>query len=84
MKDTLIFGNIITMDPERPRAEALGVRGGKVAFVGSREEAGAFGAAEVIDLGSRTVMPGFIDTHVHVIPSGIFMKIGRASCRERL
>ncbi|MBR3053863.1 MAG: amidohydrolase [Firmicutes bacterium] len=73
MKDTLIFGNIITMDPERPRAEALGVRGGKVAFVGSREEAGAFGAAEVIDLGSRTVMPGFIDTHVHVIPSGIFM-----------
>ena len=73
MKDTLIFGNIITMDPERPRAEAVGVRGGKVAFVGSREEAGAFGAAEVIDLGSRTVMPGFIDTHVHVIPSGIFM-----------
>lgn len=73
MKNTLIFGNIITMDPERPRAEALGVRGGKVAFVGSREEAGTFGAAEVIDLGSRTVMPGFIDTHVHVIPSGIFM-----------
>ncbi|MCR4669305.1 MAG: amidohydrolase [Clostridia bacterium] len=73
MKDTLIYGNIITMDPERPRAEALGMRGGKVAFVGSREEAGAFGAAEVIDLGSRTVMPGFIDTHVHVIPSGIFM-----------
>ena len=73
MKDTLIFGNIITMDPERPRAEALGVRGGKVAFVGSREDAGTFGAAEVIDLGSRTVMPGFIDTHVHVIPSGIFM-----------
>ena len=73
MKDTLIYGNIYTMDRERPRAEAVGIRGGKVAFVGSREEAKVFGPAEVIDLGGRTILPGFIDTHVHVIPSGIFM-----------
>ena len=73
MKDTLILGNIITMDKERPRAEALGISGGKVVFAGTREEAEGFPAKEVLDFTGRTILPGFIDTHVHVIPSGIFM-----------
>lgn len=73
MKDTLIYGNIYTMDRDCPRAEAIGIRYGKVAFVGSREEAAGFEAQEVVDLSGKTIFPGFIDTHVHVIPSGIFM-----------
>ena len=73
MKDTLIFGNIYTMDSAKPHVEAIGIRGGKVAFAGSRDEAYGFDAKEVLDFGGNTVLPGFIDTHVHVIPSGIFM-----------
>ena len=73
MKDKLIYGNIYTMDKDRPKVEAIGVSGGKVVFTGTREEAAGFEGAEVIDLGDRTILPGFIDTHVHVIPSGIFM-----------
>ena len=73
MKNTLIYGNIYTMDRTRPHVQALGIRNGKVVFAGSREEAASFGAAEVLDFGTNTVLPGFIDTHVHVIPSGIFM-----------
>ena len=73
MKDRLIIGNIITMDSALPKAEAVVVRDGKIAFVGSRQDAEAFGVKDVLDFGSRTILPGFIDTHVHVIPAGIFM-----------
>lgn len=73
MSETLILGNIITMDKARPRAEAVAFNKGKISFVGSREEAAKLGVSKVIDLGGKTVLPGFIDTHVHVIPAGIFM-----------
>ena len=73
MKDKLIYGNIYTMDEAGPRVEAMGVSGGKVVFTGTREEAAGFDGAEVLDFGDKTILPGFIDTHVHVIPSGIFM-----------
>ena len=74
MKDKLIYGNIYTMDEAGPRVAAMGVSGGKVVFTGTREEAAGFDGAEVLDFGDKTILPGFIDTHVHVIPSGIFMK----------
>jgi len=73
MKDTLVLGNIITMNEAQPRAEALIIADGKISFVGSKKDAEARALGEVLDFGSRTVMPGFIDTHVHVIPAGIFM-----------
>jgi len=73
MKDTLILGNVITMNEAQPRAEALIISDGKISFVGTKKEAEARAFSEVLDLGNKTVMPGFIDTHVHVIPAGIFM-----------
>ncbi len=39
MNDLLLYGNIITMDPDDPRAEAVAVKDGKITFVGSRKEA---------------------------------------------
>jgi hypothetical protein len=63
---------IITMDPELPRAGALVVRDGIVAFVGGEgaafDRAGA--GAEVRDLGGRAVVPGFNDNHVHAVHMG--------------
>ena len=57
-----------TLDPERPIAEALAVRGGKLLAVGSRREVldQAGGDAEVIDLGQVTVVPGLVDAHGHL------------------
>lgn len=71
--DKIVFGTIYTMDRDRPCAEAIGIDGGKITFVGSRAEAATIQAKDVVDYGKDCIMPGFIDTHVHVIPSGVFM-----------
>ena len=73
MIDSIITGNIRTMDEEHPRAEAIGIKNGKIVFAGTREEAGMIDAKTRTDLSGKTILPGFIDTHVHVIPAGIFM-----------
>ena len=73
MNDTMLLGRIRTMDPDRPEAEAIAFEKGKITFVGTRKDAEKIPAAKKIELGEKTVLPGFIDTHVHVIPAGIFM-----------
>jgi predicted amidohydrolase YtcJ len=62
----LVNGKVVTMDPSRPRAEAVLVRGGRVAFVGSNADARqrSRGLAPV-DLGGRTLLPGFVEGHTH-------------------
>jgi hypothetical protein len=57
-----------TLDPARPSAEALAVRGGKVLAVGSRDEvlAAAGAEARVVELGEATVVPGLTDAHGHL------------------
>jgi predicted amidohydrolase YtcJ len=55
---------IHTVDPALPRAEAVAVRGGRIAWVGADRDAPD--AAEVVDAGGATVLPGFVDAHNHV------------------
>lgn len=61
-----------TLDPERPLAEALAVRNGKVLATGSRDEvlAAAGADARVVDLGQATVVPGLTDAHGHLAGLG--------------
>jgi len=56
-----------TMSARRQKAQAVAVRGGRIAAVGSRTEVmGLKGSGtQVIDLGDLTVLPGFIDPHMH-------------------
>ncbi len=66
-KKIYINGDVVTMDPEIPRAEAFGVSCGRVCIVGGKEEVSAWGGpeAEVVDLQGLPVLPGFIETHNH-------------------
>jgi predicted amidohydrolase YtcJ len=67
--DLALFNtNIITMNPQQPRAEALAVREGTIVAVGSRQEVApsAEGIA-ALDLGGKTVLPGLVDTHAHFL-----------------
>ncbi|MEO9970340.1 MAG: amidohydrolase [Hyphomonadaceae bacterium] len=59
--------NVLTMDADTPRAQALAVRDGLILAVGEREEVEAkFDAqARFRDLEGKTILPGFIDTHGH-------------------
>lgn len=67
--DLLITGaNVRTMVPERPRADRIGIWNGRI--VGVDEEVDGLKAADVIDLGGGTVLPGFIDAHTHLQLTG--------------
>jgi predicted amidohydrolase YtcJ len=65
-------GNVITMDPRHARAEAIVIAGERIVAVGSDAEvAGLAGSAtKKVDLGGKTVVPGFIDAHSHPAYSG--------------
>jgi predicted amidohydrolase YtcJ len=59
---------VLTMEPGRPVAEAVGIAGERIAWVGAAEDARRMvgPATEVIPAGRRTLLPGFIDSHSHV------------------
>jgi hypothetical protein len=67
MKQTIILGNIITMDEKRPFAKAALVKNGVFAYIGSAEEAKklADADAQVLDYGDNFIYPGFLESHCH-------------------
>ena len=72
MKADKIIRNakIFTSDKNRPLATALAVKDGKFVYVGDEAGLSAY-EGEVTDLGGKFIMPGIIDSHVHVtIPVG--------------
>lgn len=72
--DTLVLhGKIYTMNPEKPWAQALAVRAGKVTAVGSDEEILKLRSAgtKVIDARGRLVLPGLVDCHIHFIDGSL-------------
>jgi hypothetical protein len=68
----LVNGKVLTVDSQFSTREAIAIRDGKIAAVGSnsdvRKQAGP--RTRVIDLQGRTVIPGFIDSHIHAIRAG--------------
>ena len=62
-------GTILTMDDALPLAEAVAIRGNEITAVGSEAEVLAQRGPDTIlvDLGGRTLTPGFIDAHQHRI-----------------
>ena len=67
MKQSIILGNIITMDEKRPFAKAALVKNGVFAFIGSAEEVKQIASrgARVLDYGDNFIYPGFIESHSH-------------------
>ncbi len=70
-----LHGNIITVDSNNAIAQAIAVREGKILAVGSNAAIQKFKGKHttVVDLGGKTVIPGFIDGHSH------FMSFGRSN-----
>jgi predicted amidohydrolase YtcJ len=66
-------GNIVTVNALQPEAQAVAVRGGKIVAVGYRDEVMKLKGAKtrLIDLGGKTLLPGFVDPHGHVFNTGI-------------
>jgi len=68
----VVNGDIRTMDPLKPRVTALAARRGRVLATGSDAEMRALAGpkARIVDAGGRLVLPGFQDTHIHLLESG--------------
>jgi predicted amidohydrolase YtcJ len=59
-------GNIYTVNERQPRAEAIAVKGDRIIFVGSNQDAEKYTGARVVDLKGNTVVPGLTDSHHHL------------------
>jgi hypothetical protein len=68
-------GRVLTIDEARPRAEAVAIAGNSILAVGSRADVDLFKgtASRVIDAGGGTVLPGLIESHMHLFPGAAEM-----------
>ncbi|WIW90642.1 amidohydrolase (plasmid) [Sphingobium sp. V4] len=73
-KDLLITNaRVTTLDRENPVAQAVAIRDGRFLAVGGEQEVRAVAApdAQLIDAKGRRLIPGLIDSHIHVIRGGL-------------
>ena len=68
----LINGNILTMNPLQPHAEAVAIEKNRILKVGKNVEINKLinESTRILDLKGKTVVPGFIDTHIHIADFG--------------
>jgi predicted amidohydrolase YtcJ len=77
----LINGKIVTVDPNFSILEGVAVKGGKILAVGTTSEMNTWkgSGTEVIDLAGKMVLPGLIDSHLHMVGTGI--ALSQINCR---
>ena len=65
--DRIVTGNIITLSDESPVVEAVGIKDGIIVAFGAAEDIKSMASAntDYLNLAGKTILPGFIDTHVH-------------------
>jgi predicted amidohydrolase YtcJ len=68
----LTNGRIYTVEAARPWAEAVAIADGRIVAVGNKNEVEslALPQTQVVDLGGKMAMPGFVDVHNHIMMGG--------------
>ena len=69
----LVNGKVVTADAEGREYEALAVRDGRIAALGTSAELRKLAGRDtrIVDLGGRTVIPGLVDSHIHAIRAAL-------------
>lgn len=69
MRKIYFNGNIITVNDKEPIVDAVLVENGKIIKIGSKEEILKLKNenTELVDLDGKTMLPGFIDPHSHIV-----------------
>ncbi|MGG0658218.1 amidohydrolase [Rummeliibacillus pycnus] len=84
MKANIVFlnGEVITVDGQDSIQEALAISDNKILAVGSNDEMKGFigDSTQVIDLDGKSLLPGIIDAHLHLVMYGAFQL--NISCKE--
>ena len=68
----LTNARILTMNPAHPRTEAIAIGRGRILAIGQRPEieALALSDTEIVDCGGATILPGFFESHLHLVLGG--------------
>jgi predicted amidohydrolase YtcJ len=66
----IVNGRVLTLDRQGRRCEAVALAGNEIIFVGDAASAKAlsYKGTRLIDAQGATVLPGFIESHMHVAP----------------
>jgi len=66
-------GSILTINDAQPSAEAVAIKDGRIIAVGSKDEIlkTKGDGTRLIDLNGKTMLPGFVDAHGHVMGGGL-------------
>lgn len=73
-------GNIYTVNEDAPHAEAIAICGDRLLFVGSNDAVKQYQGPDTVitDFAGRTVIPGIMDNHIHIMIAGA--NIERLDC----
>ena len=74
MKRLWYNGNVVSMDASMTRYEAVGTEDGRIVYLGSATGAEGQSWDEKRDLAGATVLPGFTDSHMHMLHYALFQK----------
>lgn len=78
--DTIFYGGpVVTVNAKNEEVQAIAVQGGKIVAVGSKESViqdWQSKTTQIIDLKGQTLMPGFVEPHVHIIVTAVFEGLG--------
>ncbi len=77
----ILNARVLTMVPDAPRAEAVAITGDRITAVGSTNDIRALAGSKtrIVDAAGRSVLPGFIDSHVHLFQGSAeldFVQVG--------
>lgn len=90
-KTTLLIRNarVLTMDPDRPHAQAVAIAGNRITAVGDEAEVMALAGPDtrIIDAGGGALLPGFVESHLHLFSGGAgltLLQLAEVTGREAL
>jgi len=72
----LLNANVVTLNPKQPRAQAIAIQDGKIIAVGSNQEIHKHARknTKVIECRNRTIIPGLVDCHAHMLEFGFSLQ----------
>ncbi|MCP5382026.1 MAG: amidohydrolase [Kordiimonadaceae bacterium] len=69
---TILYGDVVTMNDNTPSAEAVAIKDNKIIAVGNKREIiDDYPGARLADFTGKTILPGFIDSHTHIVNMGL-------------
>ena len=78
--DTIFYGGpIVTVNAKNEEVQALAVQNGKIVAVGTKDavtQEWQSSGTKLVDLQGQTLMPGFVEPHVHIMVTAVFEGLG--------